>query len=144
MEKINPKDLIAHCGLFCGACRTYLLMKKDLFEEKGYKRGCEGCIIRNKNCAFLKKKCPYINSGEVRFCYECDRFPCENLEQLDSGYQKRYYVSLIENLKRIQEIGWRDWYQEQKELYTCPECGGELCVHDAECFDCGYKYNPNK
>jgi hypothetical protein len=144
MKNTKLEDLIAHCGIFCGACRTYLLEKKDLFEEKGYKRGCKGCIIRNKNCAFLKKKCPYINKKLVRFCYECDDFPCENLEILDEKYRRQYNVSLIKNLNRLKEIGTKKWLEEQIKLYTCPKCGGEICVHDAECFDCGYKFNPNK
>ena len=50
---------------------------------------------------------------------------------------------MTENLKRIEEIGLEKWLQEQKELYTCPECGGEICLHDNECYDCGLKINPN-
>ncbi|MFX1571813.1 MAG: hypothetical protein ACFFB0_03615 [Promethearchaeota archaeon] len=51
-------NLASHCGLYCGACRGYLLEKKDLFKEKGYKRGCKGCIIQNKFCSFIKRDCP--------------------------------------------------------------------------------------
>ena len=36
------------------------------------------------------------------------------------------------------------WLKEQEALYSCPECGGEICVHDEECYDCGKKHNPNK
>ena len=46
------KNLAAPCGIYCGACRQYLLWKKDLLEERGYKMGCKGCRIRNKNFAF--------------------------------------------------------------------------------------------
>ena len=58
-------------------------------------------------------------------------------------YQEKYSVNLIENLKRIQDIGVEKWLEEQKELYTCLDCGGEICVHDTECYDCGNKINPN-
>jgi hypothetical protein len=136
-------NLAAPCGLYCGICRQFLVLKKGLFEEKGLKRGCEGCRIRHKNCAFIRRDCPALKKDEIDFCYECEKFPCDNLKKIDKGYRERWSVSLIENLKRIKSIGAEEWLQEQKELYTCPECGGEICLHDTECFDCGYKINPN-
>ena len=141
---MKDTDLVSRCGLYCGTCRAYLLEKKNLFEEKGYKAGCNGCKIRNKNCAFLKKQCAPLRKGEYEYCSECDEMPCANLKKLDTRYKKGYGVSLIENLKRIREIGDEKWIKEQIELYKCPECGGEICIHDEECFDCGYEYNPNK
>ena len=137
-------NLAAPCGIYCGACRQYLLWKKDLLEERGYKMGCKGCRIRNKNCAFIRRDCPALKKKELDYCYECEQFPCQKLQKIDSLYQERYSVNMVENLKRIEEIGVEQWLQEQKRLYTCPECGGEICVHDAECYDCGLKYNPNK
>jgi len=137
-------NLVAPCGIYCGACRQYLLWKKDLLEERGYKMGCKGCRIRNKNCAFIRRDCPALKKKELDYCYECEQFPCQKLQKIDSQYQERYSVNLVENLKRIEETGVEQWLQEQKRLYTCPECGGEICVHDAECYDCGLKYNPNK
>jgi len=137
-------NLAAPCGIYCGACRQYLLWKKDLLEEKGYKMGCKGCRIRNKNCAFIRRDCPALKKKELDYCYECEQFPCKKLQKIDSQYQERYSVNLVENLKRIEEIGVEKWLQEQKELYTCPECGGEICVHDAECYDCGKEINPNE
>ncbi len=139
IKDVSEKDLISHCGLYCGACRAYLLEKKNLFAQKGYKRGCKGCITQNKNCVHIKKGCKYLKNGEVHFCFECEEFPCQKIERLDHRYKKKYDVSLIDNLKRIKEIGIREWLREQKNLYTCPKCSGEICVHDAECFDCGYQ-----
>ncbi|MFW9876521.1 MAG: DUF3795 domain-containing protein [Candidatus Thorarchaeota archaeon] len=136
-------NLAAPCGIYCGACRQYLPWKKDLLEERGYKMGCKGCRTRNKNCTFIRKDCYALRKNELDYCYECEQFPCQNLQKIDSQYQERWFVNLIENLKRIEEIGVEQWLQEKKELYTCPECGGEICVHDTECYDCGNKINPN-
>jgi len=47
-------------------------------------------------------------------------------------------------LKRIREIGAEKWLKEQEKLYTCSNCGGQICIHDEECYDCGLKVNPNK
>lgn len=139
---MDLKNLASQCGLFCGACRTYLMLKKDQLEERGYKRGCEGCLIRNKNCTFFKKKCSKLRKREVLFCFECDEFPCDNFDRLEESYV-RYGVSLMENCKRMEKIGVEEWVKEQLKLYTCPECGGEVCVHELECFDCGATVNPN-
>ncbi len=136
-------NLAAPCGIYCGACRAFLLKKKDQLEKRGYKQGCDGCRIRFKKCAFIRRDCPALLKKEIDFCYECDKFPCQKLQKIDSQYQDRYSVNMINNLKRIQEIGAEKWLHEQQELYTCPECGGEISVHDAECFDCGNKINPN-
>ena len=140
---MSEKNLAAPCGVYCGACRSYLLLKKDIIEERGYKSGCNGCRIRNKKCSYIKRDCALIRKNEIEFCYECDAFPCSNLKKLDEMYSKRYGVSQIKNLKRLQEVGFEQWIQEKEKLYQCPECGGEICVHDAECYDCGNKLNPN-
>ena len=137
-------NIAAPCGMYCGTCRDYLLLKKDLFEEKGRKSGCTGCRIRNKKCAFIRRDCPAFRKNDIEFCFECDKFPCLNLTNLDNRYKDRYHVSFIENLQRNKEIGVEKWLLEQKELYTCPNCRGDICVHDAECYDCGKKLNPNK
>ena len=140
---MSEKNLAAPCGVYCGACRSYLLLKKDIIEERGYKSGCNGCRIRNKKCSYIKRDCALIRKNEIEFCYECDAFPCSNLKKLDDMYSKRYGVSQIKNLKRLKEVGFEQWIQEKEKLYRCPECGGEICVHDAECYDCGNKLNPN-
>jgi hypothetical protein len=137
-------NLAAPCGLYCGACRQYLLKKKDMLELRGFKQGCDGCRIRFKKCTFFRKNCSKLWKKEVEFCHECEEFPCDNFDRLENIYLERYSVDMIGNLKRIKEIGFESWLHEQRELYTCRECGGEICLHDAECYDCGYNINPNK
>ncbi|MFX1236244.1 MAG: DUF3795 domain-containing protein [Promethearchaeota archaeon] len=144
MEEMNEMNVAAPCGIFCGACRAFLLNKKDLFEVRGYKQGCIGCRIRFKKCAFIRRDCPALRNKEIDFCYECKSFPCNKLKKLDSTYRERHNVHLIENLKRIKKVGYKKWIKEQEELYACPECTGEICIHDKECYDCGLKINPNK
>ena len=136
-------NLAAPCGLYCGTCRQYLVKKKNQFEQRGLKQGCDGCRIRFKKCAFIRRDCPSLLKKEIDFCSECEKFPCQNLKKLSKGYVERWSVNLIENLKRIKEIGADKWLKEQEKLYTCPKCGGEICIHDTECFDCGKIFNPN-
>lgn len=141
---MEENNLAGRCGAYCGACRSYLLQKKSLFEEKGYKRGCKGCKVQDKNCAFVKKGCKALRNKEIEYCFECEKMPCERLTSINNRYKSKYNVNFLDNLNRMKEIGVDQWLEEQKLLYTCPECGGEICVHDEECYDCGYKYNPNK
>lgn len=132
-------NIVAPCGLYCGSCRHYLAKSEGVLKQKGLKRGCEGCRIRNKNCSFIKKDCPSLRKKEIDFCFECNKFPCKNLEKLDKRYTIRYNISLIGNLKRIKKIGLSKWLKEQENKFKCPKCGGKISVHDNECFNCGYK-----
>lgn len=141
MDELN---LAAPCGVYCGSCRHYLVLKKNQLKERGFKHGCEGCRIRNKRCAFIRKGCAAIRKNKYTFCYECNKFPCADLKKLDTRHRKNYGDSPVGNLKRIKEVGAEKWLSEQARFYRCPKCGGELSVHDDECFDCGFNYNPHK
>jgi hypothetical protein len=126
-------DLIAPCGMNCAICVGYF----------GYTMGgerrkmvCPGCLPKNKVCAFIKRRCDLLKNGEVRFCYECDDFPCTNLTKLDKRYRKRFNYSTIDNLKFIQTNGMKEFLKEQAKTYKCPECSGTVCVHTNLCYTC--------
>lgn len=127
-------NLAAPCGMYCGYCRHYL------WRELGLKEGCEGCRVRNKNCAFIRRDCPSLRKGAIRFCHECGDFPCDNLKKIDDRYQKRYNTSFIADLERMKAIGVDAWLQEKQAASKCPACGGHLCIHDSKCYDCGAPY----
>ena len=92
------EDLIAPCGMNCVLCVSYLAMKNDL-KKKGFrKKYCAGCLPRGKNCVFMKEHCDLVGKGLVRFCYECQNFPCRRLKALNKRYQTKYHMSMIENL----------------------------------------------
>lgn len=123
--------LAAPCGIYYGFCRAYL---------GGTKTGCEGCRIRNKDCTFIRKDCQPLRKGTIKFCYECDKFPCARLEWLDGIYRKRHGYSPIKSLERMKSIGVDAWLDEQREAWKCPGCGGRLNLHDGKCADCGTKF----
>ena len=135
---INHPDshLAAPCGLFCESCKHYLAKAENVLDKAGLKQGCDGCRIRNKKCAFLRKPCPALLKKEIDFCFECESFPCDNLKRLNEIYEKNYTTSLVQNLQRIQSVGLDQWTLEQRELYRCPECGGRISVHDKRCYHC--------
>lgn len=138
METKPREDLIAPCGMNCGICGAYLSHTLNLPKKRGYSK-CIGCLPRAKKCAYLKGRCAKLRKKEIRFCFECQNFPCERLKRLDKRYRKNYNMSMIENLLEIKKNGVKEFLKKQKEKYKCPKCGGTICVHNEECYSCGYK-----
>ena len=131
------EELIAPCGMNCAICSGYLALKHDV-KSKGVRMPyCKGCRPRAKKCAFLKKKCELLLNDKVRFCYECETFPCEVLERLDKRYNTLYRMSVIENLRTIKSKGIPAFLKKEKKKWKCPECAGTICCHNGICFDCG-------
>lgn len=129
------KELIAPCGMNCRLCRAYQREKsqcKGCRSEIGYKaNSCSSCIIRN---------CPVIKSNKSGFCFECSKFPCLRLKQLDKRYQTKYYMSMIENLEYIKQYDIDEFLQNEEIKWTCKKCGNIVCVHKFICLVCETSY----
>jgi len=117
-------ELIAYCGMNCAICTAYLREKNR----------CPGCKPRESGCIYYGGLCKKIAKGTIPFCFECGGFPCKKLKALDKRYRTRYYMSMIENLEAIRDKGMAAFLREQKEKYTCSDCGGTISVHDGECY----------
>lgn len=135
-EKFTP-ELIAPCGMNCGICKGYLAYSRGIPRERGKVSHCSGCLPRNKNC-FIKRGCKKLAKNEIKFCFECEDVPCENLDRVDRRYRKRYDMSMVENLKELKEKGMKKFLKNQEEKYECPECGDVISVHDRKCYSCGH------
>src|SRR4030042_3059660 len=132
MEEI----LIASCGMNCGLCSGYLAGKYDVLNQGVQIRYCAGCRSKKNPCAF-KKRCDLLKSGQVKYCFECDKLPCENLEPLNKRYSKNFHMSMIDNLNFIKENGMEKFLEKEAEKWKCPECGGVICCHNGICYSCG-------
>lgn len=127
-------NLAAPCGIYCGFCPSY---------QKGT---CFGCKSKDRTQKRITKwrckirQCCFEKNG-FDFCNQCSDFPCVDRRKLDQRYSCKYNVSLIDNLLRIKKIGTKQWLKEQANKWRCPGCGGNICVHERECHDCGYKIN---
>lgn len=137
MKEKEFTDLIAPCGMNCSLCVAHISYKHDL-NKKGYNRKyCPGCIPRGKNCTFaLAKKCDLIANGKIRFCYECDSFPCESLVRLDKRYKTKYNMSMIDNLRLIKEAGVKLFLEKEEQKWKCRACGEFICCHKGVCLNC--------
>jgi hypothetical protein len=127
--------LIAPCGMNCRLCIAY---SRD-------RNACPGCCgddsVKPKTRVTCRiKTCEKIVQGRIRYCFGCDSFPCAGLNHLDKRYRARYGMSMIENLEKIRKHGMRQFIREEKVRWTCPGCGGTLCVHKPGCLSCDYRW----
>ena len=136
-EKIYPESLrptmIAPCGMNCGLCLAHLRRKNRCL-------GCNGDDAHKaKHCTVCRiKNCDGIKAGEGDFCFQCARFPCARLRQLDKRYRAKYGMSMIENLERLRALGMEGFIALEKRRWKCAECGGVICVHREQCIYCGH------
>jgi hypothetical protein len=134
MSEQFDAGLVAQCGINCGTCVGFF---GYTMSGKRRKHVCVGCRTRASLCAFIKKGCKALANGEnVEFCFECSDFPCEKLSKLEETYNRKYGLSLIGNLKYIQENGMDAFLEREKDRWTCPTCGGVICVHTKRCYSC--------
>lgn len=133
MEKLVEfeKYLIAPCGMNCGTCIAYLREKKR----------CPGCRIYSADKAIsiqqcIIPKCIHLEKTGSKFCYDCAKFPCKRMKQLEKRYRTRYKTSFIENLTIIKEQGIDNFLVFESKRRTCPACGSVLSVHRDHCLIC--------
>jgi hypothetical protein len=132
----NPAELIAPCGMNCAICSRYLSSVNDLKRSR-----CVGCRPGNKKCSYLFEKCSGINGGRkgnrtASSCFECDQYPCKQINRMDRRYRSNYEMSVKDNLERINKIGVEQFAEDQYERYRCSKCGGLISVHNGNCFRC--------
>ena len=84
----------------------------------------------------MKAKCDLVGKGLVRFCFDCEYFPCTRLKALDKRYRTKYHLSMITNLEFIKEYGMQAFLDQETPKWTCPECGSLICCHNGLCLNC--------
>jgi len=132
---INPKSsrnlLLAPCGMNCGICLAHLRDKNKCYgcwgNNEHKPNHCINCVIKNCIC---------LAEIESKFCYECKKYPCTRLKQLDKRYRLKYKMSMIENLNNINKFGLKVFEKMEKDRWTCNNCGGTICVHRGCCLNC--------
>lgn len=135
--KSNPitSSLIAPCGMNCGLCRAYMREKNP----------CPGCRnddrVKPKTRAQCRiKQCEMLKAADLRYCFDCGKYPCDRLNHLDKRYRTNYGMSMIDNLNNIKQFGIRIFIKHEKDRWTCSSCGEIICVHEESCVICGYKW----
>ncbi len=127
MLKLNDRNLIAPCGLYCGECL-------------GFQDGrCRGCLSRKGLCLKYTKICKIysccVDKKGLRICSKCKEFPCEKFTKFfDTA---AWYGEVVRNLQRIRKIGIGKFLEKQvkrvSQLITCAKEKG--IKHCSECKD---------
>ena len=136
-KSIPIKDeLIAPCGMNCAICSKYLAYVNNLNKSQ-----CSGCRPSNKKCTYLFEKCTGINhslegNAEAQFCFECNQYPCKEINRMDRRYRDNYGMGVKDNLKHIKENGVVEFAEAQYKNYQCTKCGGLISIHNKKCFKC--------
>lgn len=134
-----PTHLIAPCGMNCRLCWGYI-------REKNTCPGCRSIKCQESPKSKYRttckiKNCEQLAKRNITYCSaRCDRFPCDRLKHLDKRYRNKYGMSMIDNLKMIDEFGIRHFIRNEKEKWICSECSEMICVHKPTCLSCGYQW----
>ncbi|MFX1388950.1 MAG: DUF3795 domain-containing protein [Promethearchaeota archaeon] len=139
-------QLDSYCGLYCGACfimnaykqkRTDCLPKEwvSSLEDKEIK--CYGCKseLVFENCQGCQiRKC--AQSKDLEFCNDCSLFPCEKIKIFEKMNLKHHNVA-IRYFNTIKEAGVQEWLKQQKERWSCKNCGNSFSWYEENCTFCG-------
>lgn len=151
---MGHSNLVAACGLYCGACEMYRAdhdnnirklgnLAQGLSEKTGQNFTpdeccCDGCLGHgslNSWCAKCQiRLCEKIQTGKTR-CSECNDFPCSRLSSFSNDGMP-HHLEILDNLRQIQNIGIQAWIAQEEERWACPECHSTLSWYDTVCPSC--------
>ena len=131
-QELRYEGLIAACGMNCGICIGFLREKKP----------CRGCFKKDdenkpqscRSCSIVN--CELLAQTESDFCFDCIKYPCTRLKQLDKRYRTKYNMSMIGNLGFIQKRGMARFLESEEDRWTCKDCKSGLSAHRGHCLNC--------
>lgn len=122
---------VAPCGMNCGICIAHLRKENKC-------AGCNADSGRSSHCLTCSiKNCSELNKSAKPYCFDCKKYPCARLKQLDKRYRSKYGMSMIENLNNIKAFGIRRFIKNERERWKCSNCSSLLSVHRENCLCCG-------
>jgi hypothetical protein len=155
-EEIRNKDLMAPCGLYCGACGIYIATRDEnkkfqaimgrLYGTKPEETVCLGCMQRGENSTLYGycdscgiREC--INEKGFYSCHQCDAWPCQQFTGFGFpiGVRVRERAIPLWRQKVAQfghEQGSIEWARAEVNRYHCSSCGEPLFRGAQRCRAC--------
>lgn len=142
---MNNNNLVAHCGLYCGACGVYLatLSGGEALEQLASRFGlspeemrCQGC--RSDVLTEYCRKCDFrdcTRAKGIENCEDCAEWPCEKLKNFQS--QMPHRAELFESSEFRKENGLGEWFAKMEKDYSCSACGAINAAYYVKCKQCG-------
>lgn len=144
-------NLLAVCGLYCGACYHYRaafpdgqhLLRPEFRGNRppeGYT--CQGCrsdrLYIHPGCAKCKiREC--AGQKSLVHCGECAEFPCARLIAFQTD-GRAHHMQVLEQLEEVKRKGITPWLAEQAARWTCA-CGRPFSWYETTCQHCGASLN---
>lgn len=138
-------ELVANCGLYCGACGVYLATQVggDVLEQLASRFGlspdemrCEGC--RSEVLFAHCRKCDFrecTQSKGIENCEDCSEWPCEKLKNFQT--QMPHRAELFESSEYRKANGLEAWFAKMEKDYSCKACGVINSAYNVKCKQCG-------
>ena len=135
-------ELIAYCGLYCGACsfrmaaeendRNHILNMPACYDglKNNLLEWCPGCRLENKCGECAIRDCAEIK--KIDYCGLCSSFPCEKIISFAND-GKPHHSEIINNFKLLLEIGEKQWLEVMKQSWTCSKCGTKKSWYYNKC-----------
>jgi hypothetical protein len=147
---VNKENLVAPCGLYCGACPMYLATQENdekrlssLFSSGTMKFSredllCDGCIGGGRVATFCLK-CAIRDCAsdktKTRRCSECADFPCSRITDFNNDGML-HHAEVLENLRQLRAMGIKDWTKHEEERWQCSKCKARISWYEPECSKC--------
>ena len=131
-SNLKYQGLIAPCGMNCGLCIGHLREKRPCggcfkMDDANKPKVCRSCKIVN---------CELLAETDSGFCYDCAKYPCTRLKNLDKRHRSKYRMSMFENLAYIKKNGLETFLEKEEKKWKCTNCGAGLSVHRSFCLNC--------
>ena len=156
-DEIRNRDLMAPCGLYCGACGIYIAHRDNnakfrailaqLYGSQPEQTRCRGCMQPDPpECLYgFCQSCPIrdcVRRRGYRSCHPCPEWPCEHIEHFPIAVGRSVMQRAIPRWRELvaqlgDEEGSVAWARGECERYHCPQCGGPLFRAATRCRACG-------
>jgi len=126
-------SLLAPCGLNCGVCSRHVSRKNP----------CPGCRARLGEPDVYRRKCVMracTAEQGIEHCGQCKTAPCKRLKAFEKRYFEGYGVSPLSDARFAARFGTEELLKRQRQIYTCPDCGGVIDLHFGRCSACGRQF----
>ncbi len=156
LEEFQNRDLMAPCGLYCGACGIYIATRDgnekfrsimgNLYGTKPEETECLGCMQADPP----KKRYGYCNACSIRdcvkvkgyySCHQCREWPCGLINNFPLATGARVMRRAIPQWRACvaahgDDKGSVEWASAECERYHCSACGQPLFRGAQRCRAC--------
>ena len=152
-DTAKNENLVASCGLYCGACSIYLATQENTeqriasiqkqFGSVPIKLSredmlCDGCLSGGRLASFCRncatRECA-TDKTKTRRCSECAEFPCSQITGFNNSGML-HHAEVLENLRQLRTIGIKKWAKHEEDRWRCPKCQTTIAWYDPECLKC--------